>query len=169
MDWITYTNAGLSFFKKYRYAFLAAVIGVFLLLIPAHDSSEPEEAPDSIQLLENPSTLEDSLAGILSLIEGVGDTEVLLTLSHGEDIIYQTDSDSTSGEYSADTHIDTVLITGSDRTETGLIKQVNPPIYRGAVVVCQGAGNPEVRLSVVEAVMRATGLTSDKITVLKMK
>lgn len=169
MDWITYTNAGLSFVKKYRYAFLAVVIGLLLLLLPVQDSPEPETAPETTHVTENQNTLEDSLAEILSLIDGVGKTKVLLTLSRGEDILYQTDSDTTSGGNSADTHIDTVLVTGSDRTETGLIKQVNPPLYRGAVVVCQGAGNPEVRLSVVEAVMRATGLTSDKITVLKMK
>jgi len=42
-------------------------------------------------------------------------------------------------------------------------------LYRGAVVVCQGGDNASVRLAVVEAVSNATGLTSDRITVLKMK
>ena len=39
----------------------------------------------------------------------------------------------------------------------------------GAVIVCQGADDPEVRLNVTNAVAAYTGLGSDKITVMKMK
>ena len=55
------------------------------------------------------------------------------------------------------------------RADPGLVRQVNPPEYLGAVVLCQGADNPSVKLSIVEAVSKATGLTTDRITVLKMK
>ena len=40
---------------------------------------------------------------------------------------------------------------------------------QGAVVVCQGADHPQVRLNVTNAVAVYTGLGSDKITVMKMK
>ena len=53
--------------------------------------------------------------------------------------------------------------------ESGLIRQINPPAYLGAIVVCQGADNNTVRLAIVEAVSRATGLGADKISVLKMR
>ena len=39
----------------------------------------------------------------------------------------------------------------------------------GAVVVCQGADDPQVRLDVTTAIAAYTGLGSDKITVMKMK
>lgn len=39
----------------------------------------------------------------------------------------------------------------------------------GAVVVCQGADQPSVRLDVTNAVVAYTGLGSDKISVIKMK
>ena len=39
----------------------------------------------------------------------------------------------------------------------------------GAVVVCQGADLPSVRLDVTNAVAAYTGLGSDKISVIKMK
>jgi hypothetical protein len=42
-------------------------------------------------------------------------------------------------------------------------------VYQGAVVLCQGAADAAVRLAVVEAVSKATGLGADKICVLKMK
>ena len=37
----------------------------------------------------------------------------------------------------------------------------------GAVIVCQGAEDPEVRLSIIKAVEAFTGFTSDRIQVLK--
>jgi stage III sporulation protein AG len=64
---------------------------------------------------------------------------------------------------------DTVTVTDSDRNENGLIRQINPPVYSGAVVVCQGADNPQVKLSIIDAVGKLTGLGSDKISVIKMK
>ena len=63
----------------------------------------------------------------------------------------------------------TLIITDEKRAEKGLIRQVNPPVLQGAVVVCQGADAPKVKLAVVDAVMRATGLSSNQICVLKMK
>jgi stage III sporulation protein AG len=62
-----------------------------------------------------------------------------------------------------------VIITDSDRAQQGLISQVLPPSYLGAVIVCQAGDQPEVKLAVVEAVCDAVGLTADKISVLKMK
>ena len=60
-------------------------------------------------------------------------------------------------------------MTGQDRAQSGLISQVLAPVYQGAVVVCQGGDQPGIRLQVVEAVCDATGLSADKVTVLKMK
>ena len=64
---------------------------------------------------------------------------------------------------------DVVLVTGADKTQTGLVRQVNPPQYLGGIVVCEGADNAGVRLAIVEAVKSVTGLGADNITVLKMK
>ena len=50
-----------------------------------------------------------------------------------------------------------------------VITQQRYPLYQGAVVVCQGAGKASVRLAVTEAIAALTGLTSDKISVVKWK
>ena len=73
------------------------------------------------------------------------------------------------GEYSQDHRKSTVLISGDNRAENGLLRQRNPPVYLGAIVLCQGADKASIRLAIVEAVTDATGLGSDRITVLKMK
>jgi stage III sporulation protein AG len=83
--------------------------------------------------------------------------------------VYQTDEDITTSENNSTVRKETVIITDSQRNESPLVLQVLPPEYMGAVIVCQGAENVQVRLAIVEAVCNATGLGADKIAVLKMK
>lgn len=162
MEWIAGKERVLEYIKKYRHVLLILLIGVLFMIFP---SAEEPEAQPQLSASEAAPSLQDSLAEILSQVSGAGKVEVLLTQAAGEQTLYQTDEDLSSD----DVRRDTVLITNSDREEVGLIKQVNPPVYRGAVVLCQGADSAAVRLSIVEAVMSVTGLTSDCITVLKMK
>ena len=85
----------------------------------------------------------------------------MLTVEEGETTVYQYD-ETASGKT-------TVIITDEERAESGLVQQVIPQKYRGAIVVCQGADSASVRLSVIEAVAKVTGLGTDRISVLKMK
>ena len=89
--------------------------------------------------------------------------------AEGEKTIYQTDSTYSDNGESKNTKIQTILITDSDRKETGLIHQKNPPVYMGAVIIAQGADDPSIKLAIVDAVTKATGLGANKISVLKMK
>ena len=61
------------------------------------------------------------------------------------------------------------VITSSGGVQSGLIRTVTPPTYLGAIIVCQGGGNPSVRLAVANAVASVTGLGLDRISVLEMK
>jgi len=150
----------ITYIKKYRYVILILLVGVFVMLIP---ESKPEVQTDTPNNEPPMVNLEDRLGHILSQIEGVGKAEVLLTEAFGSEIIFQTDTGHNRDG------MDTVILTDENREETGLVKQVLPPVYRGAVVVCKGADSASVRLHVVEAVKHVTGLSSDCITVLKMK
>ena len=92
--------------------------------------------------------------------------KLLLTTAQGERYIYQTDSNAgQNGEL----RLETVIVSGADRQENPVLQQTVGPVYQGAVVLCQGAADAAVRLAVVEAVSKATGLGADKICVLKMK
>lgn len=150
----------IGYIKKYQYVLLVALVGVFLMLVPQRQE-EPEIPMASTSEAPAAVDLETELAEILSKISDVGKAEVLLTEASGGDTIYQMDS--------AQNHLDTVTIMGGNREEKGLVKQVMAPVYRGAIVVCRGADSAGVRLKVVEAVKSVTGLSSDCITVLKMK
>ena len=61
-----------------------------------------------------------------------------------------------------------MIITDYNRNESALVERVDPPQYLGAIVICQGADSAAVRLAVVEAVSKYTGLGADQIAVLKM-
>ena len=67
------------------------------------------------------------------------------------------------------TENNTVTLTDSNRNQSGLIRQIIPEKYQGAVILCQGADDPIIRLAIVDAVSKATGLGANKISVLKLK
>ena len=144
--------------SKYRYVLIAVAVGLVLMLLPSADKQEPVSTQP---MQETQYDLETELAQILSRIKGAGKVEVMLTISYGQETCYQTDQ-------RGDDHT-TVTVTDSDRTEQGLIRQVNPPVYLGAIVVCQGGDDPSVRLAIVESVAKVTGLGADRISVMKMK
>ncbi len=167
MEWVSLKSRGLDALKKYRYVLLILLAGVFLMALP---EGEKEETAALAQPAEQTQPgLQEALADVLSQVAGAGQVRVLLTQSAGEQTVYQTNETSSSGENTQDIRRETVLVTDSSREETGLVRQVNPPVYRGAIVLCQGADSASIRLSIVEAVAHATGLSTDKITVLKMK
>lgn len=142
----------LKVLEKYKFALLILAVGIVLMLLP-----QREEAAEETVAIETEVTLEERLEAILSRIDGAGEVKVLLTEAVGSEILYQTDEH------------DTVILTDAQRSEEGLVRRRDPPVYQGAIVVCKGADDPQVRLSVVEAVRSATGLGADKITVVKMK
>ncbi len=160
MDWLTPAKKICTYGKKYRYAVLILLLGILLMLIPGK-KSDREALPESQPEAPAGMTVSEELSAILSRIDGVGKAEVMLTVATGEETVYQSD---TNGEL----ELTTVTVTDAQRNETGLIRKVNPPVYLGAIVVCQGADNPAVCLQVIEAVSRVTGLRTDRISVLKM-
>jgi stage III sporulation protein AG len=147
--------------RKYRWPILVLVIGVILMLLP---SAEPHDSVTPAASQAEKPGMDQELAHILSQIQGAGEVRVLLTESSGVQTVYQTDVDGAQ-----DRHEKTVIVTGADRSQAGLVQQVIPPKYMGAIVVCHGADNATVRLAIVEAVSKVTGLGADRISVLKMK
>lgn len=154
--------------KKYRYAAIVLLIGLILMVLPTKHSETPTQSAVH-QEIQNNVSINEMLAEILSKIEGAGNVQVLLTMEAGEETVYQTDDNISVSENSSTTQTDTVTVTDSERNQTGLIKKINSPTYRGAIVVCSGADSASVRLAIVDAVSKVTGLNSNRISVLKMK
>ena len=162
MEWPGLKQALILSFRKYRYVALILLAGLFLMAIPEKEATTISETKPEV--MQEP-TLEQRLEEILSRIKGAGKVQVLLTEYRGEEYLYQTDTDTGNENFREDT----VIISDSGREEQGLLRQTLPPEYLGAIIVCQGGDRPTVKLAIVEAVMDVTGLTSQQITVLKMK
>lgn len=155
--------------KKYRYFLLAVIIGLAFLLIPvSNDSDKIDQVTQSHSDVQEQS-VEERLSEILCFLDGAGDVRVILSVAAGEEVVFQTDLNHNSSDSSENIKHDTVTITSADRSTTGLVKQVIPEIFKGAVVICSGADDPVVRLSIVDAVSKLTGLGANQISVLKMK
>lgn len=167
MDRVMIADKAKELFGKYKYVLLILALGIFLMSIPDRDDPPAAQAAPTQQTV--PESREEELEAILGQISGVGKVRVLLTEASGAETIYQADEDHSTSSDSGRTERQTVIITDSDRTERGLVRTVTPPVYLGAIVVCQGGDSPTVRLSIVEAVSNVTGISSDRITVLKMK
>ncbi len=150
---------------KYKYAAIVLIVGIVLLLIPGKSSQKQQIETEKQQETAQLSINNEELETILQAIDGVGEVRVMLSVAHGERTQYITDKDTSD----TNTKTETIIITDSNRNETGLIEQVNPQQYRGAIVVCQGADSAQVRLSITQAVSKITGLSTDNICVLKMK
>lgn len=152
-----------GFLKKYRYAALILCLGLLLMAFPVRKSPKPA-VPEPVHPVQEVS-MQQKLADILSRIRGAGQVQVLLTVAKGERIVYQTDNTHSREDDSSHT----VLVTDASHAEGGLITQTIPPEYQGAIVVCQGADDPSVRLAITEAVSKVTGLGADRIAIMKMK
>lgn len=140
------------------------------MLLPTGEKKQQQAAQmPQAEATQQVQTLQEQLSALLSQMEGAGKVQVLLTLASGEKTLYQTNEDRATASQSETKRTDTVILTDSNRNEAGLVRQVDPPTYLGAVVLCQGAENSAVRLAITEAVSNATGLGYHKITILKMK
>ena len=142
------------------------------MLIPGRN----KQSDNTVKNVSNPTvesekqvSLQELLTQTLEKVEGAGKVQVLLTVAEGEESIYQTDVHTSISSETNTTQMDTVIISNTERGQSGLLRQINPPVYLGAVIVCQGADSPSVRLAIVDAVSKVTGLGADRISVIKMK
>jgi len=161
-----------DFAEKYRFVILVLLLGVLLLSLPSgKEEKEPAVQPLTVQ--ETRITMEEQLEALLCQVEGAGRVSVMLTVEEGEYTVLQTDSiaeNRLSDDSEEETlRTETVFLERGSAGSEAIPVQTRGPVYRGAVVVAEGADRASVRLDLVSAVTSLTGLKADKITVIKMK
>ena len=152
---------------KYKYVLLILAAGVLLLLWPAGEKAQP--APDASQGAAEAfdlAALEEKISRTLSQVEGAGKVTVTLTLKNGMEQVPATDRSTSAGERENRVGEKTVVVsTGSG--QEAVVRMQRYPVFQGALVVCEGADQAQVRLAMTQAVSALTGLGSDRITVCK--
>lgn len=147
--------------RKYKLALLVLALGVLLLAWPT-GGEKPAPASEEARLSSfDPGEVERKLERVLGKIDGAGEVTVALTVSDGVQRRYAVD-ETRKGE---EEQTQTVIISTGSGTQEAVSVGERWPDFQGAVVVCQGGGDPEVRLLVTQAVCALTGLGADRVTV----
>lgn len=157
-----------ALWKKYRFVVLVILAGVVLMLLPTHSDAEKDPCSEPSGR-ENFSLerVEARMEEILGQIEGTGRLQLMLTLQSGSQLQLAEDSDLTAAANEQRSERSTVTLNRGSGMEDIVVTRQIYPIYQGAVVVCQGADNAAVRLALTEAVCALTGLSSDKVSIVK--
>lgn len=156
--------------KQFKYPALVLLLGLVLILWPSRDklTQTPEPVPEPVPEAQVES-FESQLERILSCIDGAGQVRVLLSRHSGDETVYQVDETLSRGADSESRSAQTVMADVSGGSDSPVVRQTVYGQYRGALIVCQGADSAQVRLELVNAVAGLTGLSTDRITVIKMK
>lgn len=124
--------------------------------------------------------LEENIEDVLSQMEGVGDAEVMITISDmGETVVEKdrntvqsvtTEADSAGGDRSVtETSVEetTIYIESNDETYPYIQKEKTPTI-EGVVVVAEGGGSSVVVSNISESVKALLPVEAHRIKVVKM-
>ncbi len=153
---------------QYKYVLIVIAAGIILLLWPSGEKKGEEEAAgaeipqDSFDL----EALEEKLSRTLSQIDGAGKVTVTLTVRSGMEQVLASDRTTSVTERGSSVEEETVLVgSGSGQEVVPLTRRY--PTFQGALVVCEGADDTELRLTITQAISALTGLGTDRITVCK--
>ena len=162
--------------KRNKYATLILILGIGLFLLPASGKEKKGNVQEKVNYevpVEYELDMEKRISAILSQIEGVGKVEVILTLKQGAENHFLMDQTNRTESKDAvsivDTSEKTVIISKGNSYDEAMITRTDYPLFQGALIVCEGGGDAEIKLQLTQAVAALTNLSSHNITILKMK
>lgn len=162
VPWPPGLSAWRQALHRYGAVLLVVAVGMVLLLWPQGGEAKETVAQESVQEDFDLEVFEEKLARTLSQIQGAGEAQVVLSLQSGSRQVLAQDREQ--GSQSSTT---TVTVGRGSGSQEVVPVQTVAPQFRGALVVCPGGDDPQVRLAVMEAVSAVTGLGSNHISVCK--
>ncbi len=159
--------------EKYKYITVIIVLGFFLLILPQNDKNDEGKRKENSEF--DLLGFEKRVEASLSQCSGVGRCKVIFSMDSGGTSVYEKEARKSTRESESGVVLEnnsdvkpSILSEGSGRESPLLVKEIYPK-FRGAVVICDGANKKEVEVMVIESISALTGLSSDKISVVKMK
>lgn len=152
--------------KRVNLLLCAGLAGLLLLAFSEWlpDSTSQEQPAAAVPTPQNQQDyaeqLEDRLQELISHVDGVGRTQVMVTLAQGEESVYATDRETSQDGSSRISHV----LTGDE----GLVRTIQTPQVLGVAVICEGGESPAVQNRVCALVESLTGVGANHITVAKM-
>lgn len=160
----------VSALRKYRAALLVLLVGVLLMASGGGcEKTTPSDTANSAAARFDLAAFQSDLNDRLAAIEGAGRVSLMLSLEETEETVYAVNvRQSGTEENGGSRESDLAILSSGGYGETPVTVKNKMPAFRGAVVLCDGADDPTVRLAVTRAVSTVCGLGTDKISVLKM-
>ncbi len=174
--------------EAYRKIIIAAcVVGIALIFLSGYfkkdaASTQPTASQSVITAEQYASQLENSLADMVTRIQGAGTAKVLVTLERSTQYVYATeekkstqtnedksDGSTTKNEANDSTETNYILVKDADGAQKAIAVTEVQPIIKGVVVVCDGGDNPAVQQNIINAVTTALDITSVRVCVIKAK
>lgn len=161
LQWSRLEGKWRELWKKYGPLLLVVALGAVLMALPTGSGKTEEPAAQTEEESFDLAAFEQKLADTLSQVKGAGKVEVVLSLDSGGRKILAQDIQR-DGERTTQ---DTVTLGRGSGAQSVVPLQTTAPEFRGALVVCPGGGDPQVRLALLQAVSALTGLGADRVCI----
>lgn len=140
------------------------------------DKNTQKAIVQSVSSGETKIELEKRFSEILSNIDGVGKTEVMITYkTTAEKITANTTttnnntSSTTGGSNNSSTNItqSPVIVNNNGKSEPYITKEIMPEV-KGVIIVAEGANNPITKLAIMRAAQTALQINASNIEIFAM-
>ncbi len=156
------------------------VLGICgMLLIGFSDlfssDKKTKSGEEVITIDEYIKNLEKKTRDMLNSIDGAGKCKIMITAESSSEQNFATDDSISQDERSeqsqskSDIEKEIVMVEDSNGKKIALVKSVTEPKIRGVLVLCEGADNIETKEKVINAVKTLLGVSTSKISVIKMR
>jgi len=146
---------------------LCLVILLFISIVASSKDESPKPSEDIVlsSTEQFELNMEEKLKETLSLVDGVGDCTVAITLEKSECKIFAKDSyeDERENKY------EYVILSNNDGSDDGMVVSVLSPEIRGVAVVCEGGDSAVIVSNITEMCMSLFNIEASRVSVSKMK
>ena len=155
---------------------IAGILLIFLSeLIPGQEQKAAVSATEDLEVYVE--KLEGRLLETVTLVEGVGEVKIMLTLESGVETVYastekntQSSTGTTSGSdvSNQSSYENEVVLVDDGSGRQALVQTALEPEIKGVAVVCQGGDDIAVIKRVTDVVSVVLGIPTSRICVTKM-
>lgn len=169
--------------KTMKIVLILGIAGIALIFLSTYltpKKKSTETAAIAVSTKAYTEELEQKLTTILGGIDGVGQTEIMVTLENGVEYVYANEekiNTNTTEDYGSndkkkvqekeDYEQKLILVEGTNGKEALIQKQLEPKV-QGVVVVCEGGESAVVQQRVISAVTTALNINANRVCVTKL-
>lgn len=149
---------------------LVGGLGILLLLFGSRsgdgksDSAEGSGENSANALAAYTEALEEKIAALCEVVDGVSGVKVAVTLKSGYEYVYAKDAEVLSGDGTV-TGTYHYITVGSGSSESVVYLSEKLPAIGGIGIVCRGGGDPKVQKELIDLITAAFGVGSNQIYV----